>query len=86
MDNTTIALKTKAQAMSPSVQVGKNGLTDNSIKQIALHLKAHKLTKVKFNNNFLDGNDKEESINKLATELKAEIIDKIGNIVVFWKR
>ena len=87
MDNQE--LRKQAQALKPAVIIGKNGITQTTIEQITLYLKAHKLGKIKLGSNFLDAQDnktKDEHIQEVVEKTKAELIHKVGNVFVLYKR
>lgn len=76
-------LKGLANNIDPIFQVGKNGITDNFIKQIDEALEARELIKVKvLNNNLLEAKD---IANELAVELDAEFVQSIGHKFVLYR-
>jgi RNA-binding protein len=81
-------LKKQAQSMNTVVSIGKNGITENTLTQIATYMKVHKLAKVKLLRTFLDesGENKKDVATKLAEELNAELVQLIGLTVVLYKR
>ncbi len=72
--------------LEPIVQVGKNGLNENLLKEIQKNLKAKKLIKIKFSKSFIEALDydlnnksKLEMIaNDLSKEFHCEIIQVKG--------
>lgn len=76
-------LRSKAHNLNPIFQVGKGGVNDNMIKQIAEALEARELFKVSILQNC------EEDKNTVATQLVngtgAELVQIIGNIIVLYK-
>ncbi len=85
MDNKTKReLRGKAQAIQPTVRVGKSGITEQLIDEIKNQLSNKNLIKIK-----ILGCDKNE-VKMIATELsshtKSELIDVRGNTVVLWKK
>ncbi len=76
-------LKGLANNIDPIFQVGKNGITNNFIKQIDEALEARELIKVKvLNNNLLEAKD---IANELAVELDAEFVQSIGHKFVLYR-
>lgn len=77
------SLKALAHDLAPSVQIGKDGLTENVISQISVVLENKELVKIKL----LKTADLQakELINELATELKAEPILAVGGVIVLYK-
>ncbi len=76
-------LKSMANTMEPVFQIGKNGLTDNFLKQIEDYLEANELVKVKvLKNSLLDATDMAREI---ADAVGAEFIQSLGNKFVLYK-
>lgn len=73
-----------ANTMQPIFQVGKNGLNDNLIKQIDDALEARELIKI----NVLEtsGEDIRELAHEIAGEVKADVIQVIGNKFVLYRK
>lgn len=69
--------------MDPIFQIGKNGITENFIKQVDDALEARELIKIKvLNNSFLEP---KEVANDLAEKLDAEFVQSIGNKFVLYR-
>lgn len=78
------ALKAKAHHLNPIILLGAKGLTDAVIEETNQALLTHELIKVK-----LSGSEKEERplmIETLCQALHAECIQKIGYIVVLYRK
>ena len=75
-------LKRKAHALQPSVQIGKNGLTEGTMNEIKRHLKTDKTVKIKFLTSFPWN---EGRMNELLVQTKATLVSKVGNGVVIHK-
>jgi RNA-binding protein len=75
-------LKALAHHLSPVVQVGKEGVFDNVIKNTATALDSHQLIKVHV------ANTCSQTVNEVALELsvatKATIIQLIGRMIVLY--
>ena len=86
MDTKEKVLRTRAKGLSPSVQIGKNGLTQGSIDQIDHELELRKLIKVKmFAGALPEGaskSDRRALANVMATKTRSQVIEQVGNIVV----
>ncbi|WP_374718130.1 ribosome assembly RNA-binding protein YhbY [Neobacillus sp.] len=76
-------LRSKAHHLDPIFQVGKGGVNENMIKQIADALEARELLKVSVLQNFDE--DKNVVAQQLAEGTKAEIVQIIGNTIVLYK-
>lgn len=69
-------LKTLVHPMDPTVYIGKNGLTENTVKEMDNYLRVHELVKVKLQDGCLD--DPKELANIAAEKLGAEFVQAIG--------
>jgi len=67
------------------VRVGKNGLNAAVVSEIKQHLKNKKLVKVKFLKALLETQDKQLLAFQLAAKTGAQIIERIGSLVVLYK-
>jgi RNA-binding protein len=76
-------LKAKAQRLKPLVKLGKEGLSDSFVAGLDQALSDHELVKVKFEE-FKD--QKKELAPALATRARAQIIMRVGNVVVLFRR
>lgn len=70
-------LKGLTHKIDPIFQIGKNGITENFIKQVDDALEARELIKIKVLNNSLL--DPKETANLLAEKTNAEFVQSIGN-------
>ncbi|GMB07554.1 RNA-binding protein [Thermolongibacillus altinsuensis] len=76
-------LRAKAHHLTPIFQVGKGGVNENMIKQIADALEARELIKVSVLQNCEQ--DKEVVADLLAKGAKAELVQIIGKTIVLYK-
>ncbi|MCM3650546.1 ribosome assembly RNA-binding protein YhbY [Metabacillus litoralis] len=76
-------LRSKAHHLNPIFQVGKGGVNENMIKQIAEALEARELFKVSVLQNCED--DKDTVANELVNGTGAELVQIIGNTIVLYK-
>lgn len=76
-------LRSKAHHLKPIFQVGKGGVNENMVKQIAEALEARELIKVSVLQNCEF--DRDEVAEQLASGAKAELVQIIGNIIVIYK-
>jgi RNA-binding protein len=70
-----------AMALKPAVFIGKNGLTDNALKQTDLALKKEKLIKVRFSTRERDARD--AIMRELAQRTGAVLCGETGNTAVY---
>ncbi len=78
-----IILRSMAQTLPDIVYIGKEGVTDNVIRQVEDNLFAHELIKIKVQNTC--EMYKEDIANLLAEKLDAEIVTTIGTKIVMYK-
>jgi RNA-binding protein len=76
-------LRSKAHHLNPIFQVGKGGVNENMIKQIADALEARELIKVSVLQNCEE--DKHDVAHELALGAQAELVQVIGNTIVLYK-
>jgi len=76
-------LKKVAHNYEPSVQIGKEGLTQAVINQIDVELENRELIKIKLLKT--SGESSKTIINELAGVLKAEPILSVGGVIVLYR-
>ena len=76
-------LKKLAHEITPSVQIGKDGLTENVVSQIDVVLENKELVKIKILKTA--DLDAKELINDLAKTLNAEPIIAVGGVIVLYR-
>ncbi|MCM3588856.1 ribosome assembly RNA-binding protein YhbY [Mesobacillus maritimus] len=76
-------LRSKAHHLNPIFQVGKGGVNDNMIQQIADVLEARELIKVSVLQNCDE--DRDTVAEKLSNGARAELVQVIGNTIVLYK-
>ncbi|MCR6096816.1 ribosome assembly RNA-binding protein YhbY [Salipaludibacillus agaradhaerens] len=76
-------LRSKAHHIKPILQVGKGGVNENLIKQVDDALEARELIKVSILQNCVE--NKEEVAHFISKGTQAEIVQIIGNTLVFYK-
>ena len=75
-------LEKNAQPLSPLVQVGGAGVTEEQIKQISRLLGEHELIKIKFNE-FKD--EKRELSAEIAQKTESTFVRLIGNVLILYR-
>jgi RNA-binding protein len=76
-------LKAKAHSLTPVVQVGKSGLSNELIAEVNRALEDHELIKVK-----VSGSDRDEiaeTIRSIGDQCQAELVQTIGKIAVLFR-
>jgi RNA-binding protein len=76
-------LRSKAHHLNPIFQVGKGGVNENMINQIADVLEARELIKVSILQNCDE--DRDTVAEQLSSGAKAELVQVIGNTIVLYK-
>jgi RNA-binding protein len=77
------SLRAKAQTVKPTIQIGREGLTDGQIERINHELAHHELIKVRFN----DYKDKKTQLSQeITVRTGAAQVDLIGNTLVLYKQ
>ena len=79
-------LRGMAARMESATHVGKNGVTDSLVEEVARQLKDNKLVKVKVLKSALETATRDEIARQLAEKAGAELIEVKGNTVVLFKR
>ncbi len=79
-------LKEQAHRLDILIRIGKNGITNNVIKEIIDQLDRNKLVKIKLLKSFMEENNKKEIISEIAEKTNSKVISAIGFVVVLWKR
>ncbi len=77
-------LRSMANTISPTVSIGKSGLTTTVIRSIDEYLEAHEIVKC----NILEGAklDAKETCNRIADEIGAEFVQAIGRRFVLYRQ
>ncbi|KDE22935.1 ribosome assembly RNA-binding protein YhbY [Bacillus subtilis] len=76
-------LRSKAHHLTPIFQVGKGGVNDNMIKQIAEALEARELIKISVLQNCEE--DKNDVAEALVKGSRSQLVQTIGNTIVLYK-
>lgn len=77
-------LRGMANTLQPILQIGKNGISENSIKQIDDALEARELIKITVLEN--SGEDTREIAHEIAKAVNSEVIQVIGSKFVLYRK
>jgi len=77
-------LRQASHHLDPAVWIGKNGITENVIKEITHTLEDHELIKIKMLHS--DKQNCKKYAKKICAKTGAEIINSIGNILILYKK
>ncbi len=78
-------LKEKAKTLEPVIRIGKNGLTENTVKEIKKQINKKKLIKVKLLRAFISDKNKKEVAKEIAKKTNSQLIDLVGFVIVLYK-
>lgn len=73
-----------AHKLKPIVTVGQHGMKDSINDEIMIALDFHQLLKVKIN--LGDRNERDALVTALSKQHKAELVQRIGNVAVLYRR
>ncbi|MFC1753059.1 YhbY family RNA-binding protein [Thermoproteota archaeon] len=82
-------LKSKAMALKPCVQIGKKGLTEESIKEIKEQLKKKGIVKIKLLKSGIEclgGKTKKSIANDIALKTGSKLVSQVGFTAVYHKK
>ena len=79
-------LRSQAQTLDVTLQVGKNGITPATIEELALQLKKKKLVKVRLLKTATAGGANDEmQAASLAASTGSTLLEVRGHTAVYWK-
>ena len=76
-------LKTQAQKIKPTIQIGKEGLTQGQLERINHELTHHELIKIRFNHH---KDQKTRLSREITAETQATQVDLIGNTLILYRQ
>ena len=75
-------LRGQAHSLKPVVQIGKNGLTEGTLREIDLALDSHELIKIQA---VASKEEKLEMARQIEEELGAETVGQIGHVLILYR-
>jgi RNA-binding protein len=78
------ALKARAHALDPIIQLGGKGLTEAVIAEIDRALAAHELIKVRAGG--MERDAREAALKEICTRLDAQAVQHIGKVLVVYRK
>ena len=75
-------LRGQAHSLKPVVQIGKNGLTEGTLREIDLALDSHELIKIQA---VASKEEKQEMARQIEEELEAEAVGQIGHVLILYR-
>lgn len=81
-----IKLRARAKRLEPLLRIGKNGLTEGTVKEIKLMLMKRRIIKIKMLKAFTDTGDKKELVKDIVDKTNSILVEHVGNIVVLSRK
>lgn len=75
-------LRGQAHSLKPVVQIGKNGLTEGTLREIDLALDSHELIKIQA---VASKEEKQDLARQIEEELEAEAVGQIGHVLILYR-
>ncbi len=82
--NKKLYLRKLAMSLRPTVQIGKLGISDGTLKTLSEALLAHELVKVSVLQN--NDDDRDDLILQILEASGAELVQKIGRQIILYKK
>lgn len=77
-------LSAEANTLPTLLQIGKNGVTDVFIEELARMIKKKRLVKVKFLKSIADTLEPKEEALNIALKAKLELVGIVGHTMIFY--
>lgn len=86
MDEKIKDMRRESKTMTPNILIGKNGLSDQVLKNIKTELSKHKLVKLKILKSLISETDKNAIFAEIEEKSGAKVVQKIGFTITLTKR
>jgi len=86
MDEKTKQLRKESKILSPGIIIGKNGLSDNVVKNIKTELSKNKIVKIRILKSYIDSAGKDRAFKEIEENTDARVVHKIGFTISLTKR
>ena len=77
MDEKTKQLRKESKILSPGIIIGKNGLSDNVVKNIKTELSKNKIVKIRILKSYIDSAGKDRAFKEIEENTDARVVHKI---------
>ena len=77
-------LRSLAHDLKPVILIGQKGVTEALLKELDIALAHHELIKVRLADD--DRESRAQSIERIGSEARAEIVQTIGRVACFYRR
>jgi RNA-binding protein len=79
-------IKRRLSEERPTIWIGKNGASQESIKEIEKQLEKKEMVKIKILQSALDGKEAKEIASKIAEQTEASLVEVRGHTFMLYKR
>lgn len=79
-------IKRRLSEEKPTIQIGKNGASQESLKEIEKQLEKKKMVKIKILQSALDEKGAREIASKIAEQTEASLVEVRGHTFMLYKR
>jgi RNA-binding protein len=86
MDKKLKEMRSESKTMTPNIIIGKNGLTDQVLKNIKDELSKHRLVKIKILQAYISDKDKKATFEEISEKTGAKTVQVIGFTITLTKR
>jgi len=79
-------IKRRLGEEKPTIQIGKNGVSQKLMKEIEKQLEKKKMVKIKILPSALEGKEAKEIASKIAEQTEASLVEVRGHTFMLYKR
>ncbi|MBW2992156.1 YhbY family RNA-binding protein [Candidatus Woesearchaeota archaeon] len=81
-----IELRSKAKGLEPVLRIGKNGLTEGTVREIKHILIKRRMIKIKLLKSFYHNKNKKELVKEIVDKTNSILVESVGNVIVLHKK
>jgi RNA-binding protein YhbY len=86
MDKTLKELRKESKVLTSNIIIGKNGISEQVVKNIRAELSKYKLVKIKILKTYIDSVGKEQAFNEISEKTGARVVHRLGFTITLTKR
>jgi RNA-binding protein len=79
-------IKRRLSEERPTIRIGKNGASEESLKEIQRQLEKKEMAKIKILKSALKGNEVKEIASKIAEQTMSSLVEVRGHTFILYKR
>ncbi len=79
-------IKRRLSEEKPTIQIGKNGVSQKLVEEIEKQLEKKEMVKIKILQSALDGKEAGEIASKIAEQTEASLVEVRGHTFMLYKR